>query len=234
MPQDIFTQLRDTNQQTWDAYTRHPFVEQLGAGTLPKPAFQHYLIQDYLFLKQFIRAFALGVYKAETLEDMRFFQSMIDAILNTEMALHVTSSKEWGIAEHTLENTAEAHATVAYTRYVLDVAMTGDVLDLMVALSPCMLGYAEIATRLLPLSPADNPYLPWIETYSGEEYKAVAAASNEYLNTLFTRLGTPQRLAKLHTVFSTATQLEAAFWLTPMTEADDVAQLNYGRLMGVV
>ncbi len=212
MPQDIFTQLRDANQQAWDTYTRHPFVEQLGAGTLPKPAFQRYLIQDYLFLKQFIRAFALGVYKAETLEDMRFFQSMIDAILNTEMALHVAYSKEWGIDAATLENTVEAHATIAYTRYVLDVAMTGDVLDLMVALSPCMLGYAEIATRLLPLSPADNPYQPWILTYSGQEYLNVATTTKDYLNSLFLRAGIPQRLAKLHTVFSTATQLEAAFW----------------------
>jgi thiaminase/transcriptional activator TenA len=212
MSQDIFTQLRDANPQVWDAYTRHQFVEQLGAGTLHKSSFQHYLIQDYQFLKQFIRALALGVYKAEILEDMRFFQGTIDAILNTEMALHIAYSKEWGIAENTLENTVEAQATIAYTRYVLDVAMMGDVLDLMVALSPCMLGYAEIATQILPLSPVDNPYQPWVLTYSGEEYKAVAAASNEYLNTLFTRLGTPQRLAKLNIIFSTATQLEAAFW----------------------
>lgn len=212
MSQDIFTQLRDANPQVWDAYTRHQFVEQLGAGTLHKSSFQHYLIQDYQFLKQFIRALALGVYKAEILEDMRFFQGTIDAILNTEMALHVAYSKEWGIDAQTLENNPEAFATIAYTRYVLDVAMTGDMLDLMVALSPCMLGYAEIATHLLPLSPVDNPYQPWILTYSGQEYLNVATTTKEYLNTLFLRVGTPQRFAKLNIIFSTATQLEAAFW----------------------
>lgn len=34
----------------WYEYTHHPFTTQLGAGTLGKKSFQHYLIQDYLFL----------------------------------------------------------------------------------------------------------------------------------------------------------------------------------------
>jgi thiaminase/transcriptional activator TenA len=37
---------------------------------------------------------------------------------------------------------------MAYTRYVLDAGMRSDLLTLRVALAPCVIGYAEIATRL--------------------------------------------------------------------------------------
>ena len=37
--------LISASQAEWRAYTEHPFVAQLGAGTLPKAAFLHYLRQ---------------------------------------------------------------------------------------------------------------------------------------------------------------------------------------------
>ena len=45
----------------WTAYTRHAFVEGLRDGSLPQAAFLAYLRQDYLFLMQFARAWALVV-----------------------------------------------------------------------------------------------------------------------------------------------------------------------------
>lgn len=42
----------------------------------------------------------------------------------------------------------EARATLAYTRYVLDTGNRGDLLDLHVALAPCLVGYGEIANWL--------------------------------------------------------------------------------------
>lgn len=52
----------------WFAYVRHPFVESLGDGSLPHRAFLNYLKQDYLFLVNFARAWALAVVKSR---DMR-------------------------------------------------------------------------------------------------------------------------------------------------------------------
>ncbi len=59
---------------------------------------------------------------------------------------------------------------LAYTRYVLDAGMRGDLLALKVALAPCVIGYAEIATRLATRPnalAATNPYSVWIAEYSG-------------------------------------------------------------------
>ena len=57
---DIFDRLKASAAVEWRAYVDHAFVRQLGAGSLPEPAFRAYLVQDYLFLIQFARAYALA------------------------------------------------------------------------------------------------------------------------------------------------------------------------------
>jgi thiaminase (transcriptional activator TenA) len=47
----------------WRAYTEHPFTNGLADGSLAEAAFRHYLVQDYLFLIEFARAYALCVAK---------------------------------------------------------------------------------------------------------------------------------------------------------------------------
>ncbi len=49
----------------WLAYVDHEFVRGLADGSLPEPSFRHYLVQDYLFLIHFARAYALAAYKLE-------------------------------------------------------------------------------------------------------------------------------------------------------------------------
>ena len=62
---------RDAAGEAWQDYTHHAFVEGMRDGTLPPEAFLRYLVQDYLFLVHFSRAWALAVTKAETLDEMR-------------------------------------------------------------------------------------------------------------------------------------------------------------------
>ncbi len=117
----------------------------------------------------------------------------------------------------------EARATIAYTRYVLDRGMAGDVLDLQVALSPCVIGYAEIAERLKndPASRLDdNPYRPWIDMYAGSDYGEVASAARAQLDRLAEARLTEPRLATLTETFRQATRLEADFWEMGWTLAE--------------
>ena len=100
----------------WQAYVRHPFVAGLGDGTLPRAAFLGYLVQDYLFLVHFARAWALAVVKADTLEEMRTASAAVDALLNHEMQLHVRTCGEAGIPQARLNEAVEAPETMAYTR----------------------------------------------------------------------------------------------------------------------
>ena len=134
-------------------------------------------------------------------------------IIDTEMKLHVSFCAGWGLSEADMERQPEAAATVAYTRYVLDCGMQGDLLDLQVALAPCIVGYGEIGARLLGSAPlAGNPYRAWIEMYGGAEYQAVAQAAIAALDDSAARRGGEARFGRLSAIFARASLLEADFW----------------------
>ena len=65
---------------TWEGYVAHDFVRALGAGTLPEAAFRHFLVQDYLFLIHFARAWSLAVAKAGSLPEMRACSAIMSAL----------------------------------------------------------------------------------------------------------------------------------------------------------
>ena len=207
----LFGRLRAGAGPLWTDYVGHAFVRGLGDGTLPAPAFRRYLLQDYLFLIGFARAYALAGYKSASLEDLRAASAGLAAIL-AEMPLHVAFSAEWGLDEAAMAAEPEAQETVAYTRFVLDCGAAGDLLDLHVALAPCVLGYAEIGARLAAQAAPGNGYARWVEAYAGTEYRAVAHAALDTLDRLAARRGGAARLAALQATFNTATRLETAFW----------------------
>jgi len=211
---DVFDRLKAAAAADWQSYVDHDFVRQMGAGLLPQAAFRIYLVQDYLFLIQFARAYALATYKSRTLADMKVAQAGLAAILD-EMDLHVRLCGRWGLSPDEIEAAPEHQATVAYTRFVLDCGAAGDLLDLHVALAPCVIGYAEIGHKLTPNGIdglGEHPYREWIAEYAGDAYQGVAAAARRHLDDLAARTMTERRLTELATLFGKASRLEADFW----------------------
>lgn len=200
----------------WHAYTHHAFVEGLRDGTLPRESFLHYLVQDYLYLVHFARAWALAMTKAETLEEMRHCAATTQALIDDELRLHTRICAEAGISESTLQSAEERPATLAYTRYVLDAGHAGGFLDLMAALAPCVMGYGEIGARLLASDPAPD-YADWIETYGGGDYQELCSRVGTLIDeAVRLRLGERAEASpswpRLCQRFTTATRLEVGFW----------------------
>ena len=212
-----FALWREGRPDQWRAYTHHAFVQGLGDGTLPRASFLHYLIQDYVFLVHFARAWSLGVVKAETLEEMKVCAGTVDALVNHEMALHVKTCAAAGIDEDVLFEATEEFENLAYTRYVMDAGLQGDFLDLMAALAPCCFGYGEIGARLATYGAQDTPYRDWIDTYADAGYQSVMASVGQMIDAAVARrLGSDPagsaRWPQLQARFETATRLEVAFW----------------------
>ncbi len=218
---DIFDRLKAAAITDWKSYIDHDFVLRLGAGTLPQAAFRAYLVQDYLFLIQFARAYALATYKSRVIADMRIAQAGLSAILD-EMDLHIRLCDRWGLSPEKIEATPEHQATIAYTRFVLDCGAAGDLLDLHVALAPCVVGYAEIGRNLAAKVGAfsDHPYREWISEYASESYQNVAVAARRHLDDLAARSMTERRFAELVTLFGKASRLEVEFWKIGLDAAE--------------
>lgn len=212
-----FAAWREDCANDWHDYTHHAFVEGLGDGTLPRAAFLNYLTQDYLFLVNFSRAWALAVVKADTLEEMQACSATVHTLLDGEMALHVGICAREGITREELLSAQEATANLAYTRYVLASGFSGEFLDLLAALAPCVLGYGEIGTRLAASAAPDTPYREWIDTYAGADYQQACRDVGALLDAAVARRLGPDaaslpRWSQLSQRFATATRLEVGFW----------------------
>ena len=104
---------------------------------------------------------------------------------------------------------------------MLDRGAAGDLLDLHVALAPCVIGYAEIGRALAPRGddPA-HPYREWIAEYAGAAYQDIAAAARRHLDDLAARSMTERRFAELAATFAEASRLEADFWQMGLEAAE--------------
>ncbi|OYV58667.1 MAG: thiaminase II, partial [Acidocella sp. 21-58-7] len=201
----LFGQLRKDAKCDWHAYTHHPFVQALGAGSLAREKFQNFLIQDYLFLIQYARAYALLAYKQDNPADMQAALDTALFLLNGELKLHVKYCASWGIDEARMAAAPESLELLAYTRFVLECGQSGDALDLLVALAPCIVGYAEIGADLAMKSHPGNPYQDWINTYTGPDYLASVNQAIRGIDALGHRKGAAARYATLLKIFRTAT-----------------------------
>jgi len=205
-------QTLSNNCPTWNDYINHDFVNQLATGTLSEDSFRHYLKQDYLYLIHYTRVMALSVYKSDNLAQMRIGQAGINAMLDLEIGMYLDFCKQWGIELEEVENTPESAATTAYSRYLLDAAMSGSLADLYAAIAPCLMGYGEIGKRLKAEGyKPKNPYQSWIDVFASDEFQDVTAQNEAHINQLLTG-ATPSQEKKFQQLFNTASRMEIDFW----------------------
>lgn len=125
----------------WDKTHQHPFVLGMGKGDLKAESFIRYMKQDYVFLLDYSKLFALGAVKAGDIETMGAFAKLLHETLHGEMDLHRQYASRFGITNQELEETTPTPINLAYTRYMLHVAQTGSLEELISALLPCMWSY---------------------------------------------------------------------------------------------
>ena len=214
---NIFNLLKENHKDNWLLYTKHEFINKLSNDTLKEEKFLNYLIQDYLFLIQFSKAWSLAILKSDNLEEMKIAASTVNDLINFEMELHITLCANYGISKSDLENADEENANIAYTRYVLELGYSGDFLDLLSSLAPCVLGYGEIGLNCQNSNPKTLMYKKWIETYSSIEYQDVCKNVSGLIDKAFLlRLGTnfenTYKWKKVNQIFNKSTLLEIDFW----------------------
>jgi thiaminase/transcriptional activator TenA len=206
--------LQERVKEIWEKTHQHPFVVGIGKGDLPVESFIRYMKQDYVFLIDYSKLFALGSVKARDLETMAVFAKLLHETLHGEMELHRGYAAKFGITRQQLEETKLYPINLAYTRYMLNVAQNGTLEELISALLPCMWSYWEISKMLAIKYPtaSDHPlYGDWIKMYSSSEFGSLAIWLIELLDQL-TEGKSERELAILEEHFLTTSRFEYMFW----------------------
>lgn len=211
----LFTDyLFEGSRDIWEAYLEHPFLVELAKGNLDKEKFKDYLIQDYLYLKEYAKVFCMAVVKCKTLKEMRTFYDGVDGIINDETATHITYLKDFGVDIETLENYEYHMTNESYTSYMKGIAMTGSVQEIAATILPCTWSYSFIGTHLKERYSdllEDNFFKPWIETYSSEGYTEFTNLWIDFTNELCKDLNESEKKT-LRTIFRKSSMYEMDFW----------------------
>lgn len=197
----------------WDKNLQHPFVQGIGHGTLEKEKFRFYMVQDYVYLIDFAKLFALGAVKARDTATMGEFAKLLDSTLNEEMSLHRQYAERFGISEEELESAQPAPVTLAYTHYMLHVSENGTLAELICALLPCMWSYCEIGKDLSRIEGATSHefYGEWVSMYSSEEFGSLSKWLISLLNEI-TAGKNNEELQRLEEIFLNTSRFEYMFW----------------------
>lgn len=206
-------QLREEAREIWDGWHHHPFIAGIRDGSLEREKFIYWIKQDYLYLQDYARIFALAGAKASRLEDMQSFARLMDGILNTEMSLHRSYCAQFGITAQELETLDKSPTCQGYTDFLVRTAALETVGVTVAALLPCIWGFYEIGTRLQEVGDTspDNPYRDWIAMYSSAEFAQLSQWSKELMERYAREAGSGER-EQMKKAFVISSKYEALFW----------------------
>lgn len=206
--------LFDSVKPIWKEYLNHDFLKDMGNGTLDKTKFKNYLIQDYIYLKEYAKVYAMALVKCDSISQIKYCQNSINGILEDESAIHICYLKNFGEKIEELEVYKIQKSNEDYTNYMKSIALTGDLLDTMVSLLPCTWSYYYIAKKLKLIYKKNldcNFYKDWINAYSGEGYKKFVDISIDFVNSLCENINENKK-EKLKDIFIKASIHEMKFW----------------------
>ena len=213
MTASVSYHLRNAAASIWEECLNHPFVTGIGDGTLAVEKFRYFMLQDYLYLFDYARVFALGVVKARDPELMRTFAANVDAILGGEMKIHKSYMKRLGISEEQVFAVKPALDNLSYTNYMLSIASNGTPMEIVAAILACSWSYVEIGQALAAVpGAAEHPfYGEWIQGYASEDYAATNQALIELMDSLAADAAEDQ-IAYLTEIFVNCSRYELGFW----------------------
>ena len=194
-------------EKIWPRYLCHPFVTQMADGTLPPEKFRYYMLQDYLYLKDYVKIFAAIIQKADDFEQIRFLSG-------ETFRTHIPYMKRLGITEEEIHSARPHMDNNAYTHYMLWEAQTGDVLTGLVTLLNCSWSYAYIAEQMVqryPQALQNKTYGAWFAGYLSEEYRKANQDLIDRIDALAASIS-PQEENRLCELFEKCCLFDLRFW----------------------
>ena len=109
----------------------HPTVRGIAAGDLDHTRFRAWLVQDYLFLLDYVRLFALAAARAPDSDTLGRLVDLAHATFHQELSLHRGYAAEFGLGEADLDRAEKSPVCAAYTDFLLRTAATADFAEVL-------------------------------------------------------------------------------------------------------
>lgn len=206
------TQAWNNIDKIYNSILQMEFIQELKQGSLSQEIFQHYIIQDGIYLGEFSRALAIISAKAPTPDlQLQFARNASEAIA-VERALHEEFFAEFKILPEIALATQPNPTCLNYTNFLLTTAYQNSFAVSVAAVLPCFWIYLEVGKHIYQQTDSKiNPYQKWIDTYVDVDFESSVKKVIDVVNDMATKV-TAEELILMNQVFYRASQFEWMFW----------------------
>lgn len=185
----------------------HPFSKGLQKASLDKKAFNHYLSQDILYLKDDAKAMKNVAKKEKNPTYKEFFLKMQDDMIVLEKMLEKRLLKKF----KTKKAKQKSKVIKKYTSFLVQTSKHEDIFYAYSALLPCFWLYSAVGIKIYKKSKKSNPYRDWIEFYNGKEIITYTNLFIKIVENYASNLTKKQR-KKMKQYFLKSSKYELAFF----------------------
>lgn len=206
--------LLEAAEEIWQSYYEHPFVKGIEDGSLSREKFRRYIIQDFLYLEDYAKSFAVGIAKAKSIETTQIFSRYIALLTGSEMNIHHGYMGKFGVTQEELDHTPRTLDNLSYTSYMLRVAYEEGEAEILSAILSCAYSYELIAKNMVKKNPAcvnHDFYGEWITGYASDDYANGNLSLIKTLNRV-TKHYTEEQIKHLADIFVACSKYEYLFW----------------------
>ena len=193
----------------WERTVTHPFVIELGEGTLPSEKFSVYFQQDHLFLRDWIALMCSGVIKAPDFASARPLAAFIHLALGGEEGLFQQYFRDTGLSPQQVNALKHLPTSLSYSGFLRNVSTNGSFIEIITTLLAIEWPYLDWAKRLTDAgrSPDNKYYQTWIDIHAGKELDDFVGWMRSVLDNA--RVDSTDTLKEL---FLTTVRYEYLFW----------------------
>ena len=206
--------LKSEAKALWTEAAEKEFLVSMAKGTLDTELFKNYMVQDYLYLKDYI-----GILKQirEMAEDEKLAVFLDGIIGDTEYEtykVHVPNLRSLGISEEDAAQHQKGQVIVDYMDFMRSRLEEYGILAGLTALLQCSWNYAYIADAVSERYPDElvrSRYKNWFEAYTN---KAYIESNRRWIDALDERTAdiSNEDVVVLCEIFKTCAEYENKFW----------------------
>ena len=207
------TVLFESVKDLWDQAANKPFVTEMAMGVLEEQGYRYYMIQDYLYLLEYIDILG-SIYECSDDPELKEFISfVIEQTKKETMQVHIPNMREMGITDEEISACPESREIADYVNYMRTQVRNEGVLAGLTAQLQCSWVYAYIGKQMkqYPDDISSSPYRSWFEAYTCDDY---ISANQKWIDILDEKAkGVEEEEArKLCRIFRTCAEYENSFW----------------------
>ena len=115
----VTQELRERYSGLWEQMVYHPFVVEMGEGTLPAGKFKRYFLQDYVFVADLVSMTANAIATAPSFDAASRLHSFLSGILDPETDLFLRAFEVLGASEEEYSSASASPTTRAFGDFLV-------------------------------------------------------------------------------------------------------------------